>query len=343
VLIIIAIISGIAMDNQAYKKTFEEAKIPRTIWFYWEQGWQSAPYIVKKCYASWEKYNQTWNLIFISGDNIHEYLPDLAKVTSINKEFLARRKALYSDIVRVNLLNKYGGVWTDATCFCCQPLDQWLGEYCRNGFFAFRNIHKDRLFESWFIAASPNLRLMNEWTNEINTLIQRYSYRCYWHEYYRYNENAINSLPNHLGNKMILTFLLKIGNKLREVAGTLTSRRSKFNMIWTAKPVLELGYLRYFFICDVFIKIIFTDPECNQIWQAVPEFNVRKNNTRINELGHHGTINLPIPADMKEHVDNRKSPVYKLTYKTGILLPKDDLYQMNSYNYLLRSHGLDGA
>lgn len=120
-----------------------------------------------------------------------------------------------------------------------------------------------------------------------------------------------------------------------------TSKRSVFNIIWTLKLVLKLGYLRYFFICDVFIKVIFTNPKYREIWKSVPDIYVH--DTRANALGKNGTINSPISSHMKAHVDDRKSPVYKLSYKRKLLLPNNDRSQMNSYNYLLKSHGLSGS
>ena len=31
-----------------------------------------------------------------------------------------------SDIIRLALLNRYGGVWADSTMLCLEPLDRWL-------------------------------------------------------------------------------------------------------------------------------------------------------------------------------------------------------------------------
>lgn len=329
------------MDNKSLGKIFEQVKIPKTIWFFWEQGLDNAPYIVKKCYASWKKYNQNWDLILLDGKNICDYLPNLSQVIAKNAKFLEKRKALYADIVRINLLNKYGGVWVDATCFCCQPLEKWLGKYSYSGFFAFRNIHKDRLIESWFIVSSPNSIITNKWCKEINNLMQKHSYKCYWHEYYKYNASLLDALMQSAPNKKKLhLFFLKAGNKLRTIVTVFTQKQSIFSILWMTTPILKLGYLPYFCICNLFIKVVFTNIKCKKIWQSVPEFNVRKNDARINGLGSGGSINAPIPSYMKEHVDMRKAPVYKLTYKIEIQFSNDEETQMQSYHYLLRSHGL---
>ena len=45
--------------------------------------------------------------------------------------------AAESDLLRLYLLNKYGGVWVDSTNLCRRPLDDWLPSAARQGFFAF--------------------------------------------------------------------------------------------------------------------------------------------------------------------------------------------------------------
>lgn len=45
--------------------------------------------------------------------------------------------AAESDILRLYLLKKYGGVWVDATNLCRRPLDAWLPSAACEGFFAF--------------------------------------------------------------------------------------------------------------------------------------------------------------------------------------------------------------
>lgn len=42
-----------------------------------------------------------------------------------------------SNIIRINLLEKYGGIWADATLFCRKPLESWIEPHTEQGFFAF--------------------------------------------------------------------------------------------------------------------------------------------------------------------------------------------------------------
>jgi hypothetical protein len=94
------------------------------IWSLWWQGEEQAPNIVKKCLESQKKM-----LVFpgieyhiLTQDNWKDYieLPDY-----ILQKVLDGRITLthFSDLIRAELLRKYGGVWIDATVLCTEPVD----------------------------------------------------------------------------------------------------------------------------------------------------------------------------------------------------------------------------
>ena len=74
----------------------------------------------------------------------------------------APREAL-SDLVRLELLHRYGGVWGDATTVCAKPLDGWLNQYARHGFFAFDRPGPDRMISTWFLAAHKGSYIVERW------------------------------------------------------------------------------------------------------------------------------------------------------------------------------------
>ena len=127
--------------------------IPKKIWFLWYQGFPQAPLVVKKCYESWQKYNPDWEVIFLDENNLENYItPYLPpeKLSQLSKNH-------QSDLLRVELLAKYGGVWVDATTLCRVPLDKWLENHTQAGFFAFT--HQTRGYGwilSWFLAAEKS-------------------------------------------------------------------------------------------------------------------------------------------------------------------------------------------
>ena len=82
--------------------------IPKKIWFLWLQGFDNAPLEVKECYESWVRLNPGWEVVFMDESDIAAYI-------TVPKWRVA--KYVLSELLRINLLAKYGGVWADATCY----------------------------------------------------------------------------------------------------------------------------------------------------------------------------------------------------------------------------------
>lgn len=98
------------------KDIAENGRIP--VWVCWWQGLDSAPDIVKRCVESIYRYvpKDSAQIHFITFDNYMEYagfsqvVVDRYNAGKISLTHLA-------DILRVQLLNMYGGLWVDATYF----------------------------------------------------------------------------------------------------------------------------------------------------------------------------------------------------------------------------------
>lgn len=84
------------------------------IWLFWWQGESSMPSIVKQCINSVKRNANGRKVILITKNNLKEYL----EVPSRLEELKEKQKipmAHFSDVIRFNLLKKYGGLWLDAT------------------------------------------------------------------------------------------------------------------------------------------------------------------------------------------------------------------------------------
>ena len=134
-------------------------EMPKIIWIYWEQGWDNAPEIIKQCKKSWIEKNPNWKVNVLDGSSVSRYV-DLEKYSFLKREYIQA----FSDILRINLLEKYGGVWVDATTFCSKPLDEWLPTVMTSGFFAFAKPGCDRLVSSWFLSTATDNTIVKEWT-----------------------------------------------------------------------------------------------------------------------------------------------------------------------------------
>ena len=89
--------------------------IPNIIWVCWWQGLENAPEIVKVCFESIKKFAGERKVILITQNNYQDYvdIPDYI-IEKVKKGIISITH--FSDVLRVNLLSKHGGIWIDATC-----------------------------------------------------------------------------------------------------------------------------------------------------------------------------------------------------------------------------------
>ena len=133
----------------------------KNIFIYWAQGFSNAPLIVKMCLLSWKIKNPQWTLYELDDSNISHFIN---MDDYVNKQI---SKTGYSDIVRIYLLERYGGCWCDATTFCNVPLDDWLPNASSFGFFAFPKSGQKILISSWFLYCDLNNHIAKAWKNEV--------------------------------------------------------------------------------------------------------------------------------------------------------------------------------
>ena len=84
------------------------------MWWCWFQGEENAPDLCKKCLESLRKYLKDREIIVITEKNMYDYIdfPDFIK-EKYNKGIITRTHL--SDLLRIQLLIKYGGTWIDST------------------------------------------------------------------------------------------------------------------------------------------------------------------------------------------------------------------------------------
>ncbi len=97
------------------------------IWVFWWTGEETAPDIVKACIRSIRRNANGHKVVFLSKQNIHEYVALPPYIEEKHDKGIIGH-AHYSDMIRLSLLNEYGGVWIDATVFISQPLPDALFE-----------------------------------------------------------------------------------------------------------------------------------------------------------------------------------------------------------------------
>ena len=87
------------------------------IWICWWQGLENAPEIVKACVDSIKRNAGQYEVICITEQNYKNYVKFPDWVERKRKLNIISR-TIYSDLLRMNLLSTYGGIWIDSTFFC---------------------------------------------------------------------------------------------------------------------------------------------------------------------------------------------------------------------------------
>lgn len=112
------------------------------IYFCWLQGEANLPPLVRCCYNSLRQNAGRYKVVFIDEQNFSRYV-DIAP--HIMEKFRAGKitRTHFSDILRVNLLERYGGLWLDSTILVTEPLenhnDFWQMPYFTQKFYHDKN------------------------------------------------------------------------------------------------------------------------------------------------------------------------------------------------------------
>ena len=158
------------------------------VWICWLQGMENATEIVQICYASMKRHLTDREIIVITEENINQYVEFPEHIQRKYKKGKIPC-AQFSDLMRLELLIRYGGTWIDSTVLCtgfrlqdsstseaAKPItsskfldaDLFFFQFLKNGDTAFQGI------SNWFITASTNQKVL---------LILRDMLYQYWRDY----------------------------------------------------------------------------------------------------------------------------------------------------------------
>ena len=215
----------------------------KVIWTCWLQGLESAPDVVKKCIASMRQYANGYEVIVIDAKNVSEYvqLPDYIK------DKYARGiipHAHYSDLIRLELLRKFGGVWIDSTILLTDTLPHYITDA---DLFVFRSykIGQSQIYNP-FLAARPDnpvinslLNLLLEYWKHENKLVSYSIFHLFFTmavESSEENRILWEKVPYSYGSQMFY-LQSRLGRPYNEDAYRLAIRLSSIHKL-TYKPEL---------------------------------------------------------------------------------------------------------
>lgn len=119
--------------NGKIEKMHTVAKKPelvgkKIIWQFWQQGIdEKTPKLVRTCLDSVKKHSNGYDVIVLSKETLHEYIDELPDFIWEKFGTGGFNFPKIANLVRLQLLSAYGGVWLDATIYLTRPLaESWL-------------------------------------------------------------------------------------------------------------------------------------------------------------------------------------------------------------------------
>lgn len=146
--------------NEKYIET--DHKRSNKIWICWFQGLDEAPNIVKKCVESVRINNPDKEVVVITANNLHDYVEFPEYIEEKWKKGIITHTHM-TDLLRLELLIKYGGAWIDATVFCSSS--DVPSYFFDSDLFFFQLLKPGRdgngiYFSSWFMSAKTNNKIL---------------------------------------------------------------------------------------------------------------------------------------------------------------------------------------
>ena len=145
-----------SLISNSFDKSCLSEEVPKQIWICWFQGMENAPELVKSCYKSVKREFSEYKITVLTAKNIQQYVTIPEEILyKWNKGII--NNANFSDVLRVEILSKYGGVWLDATVYCTGSTIKELIE--KNPFFMYKSlssIEENISSSSWMIASTAN-------------------------------------------------------------------------------------------------------------------------------------------------------------------------------------------
>lgn len=160
----------------------ERASVSDYIWLCWWQGADQMSPLVLECCERVKQYNTDKKVVLITEDNMQEYVSFPPYILEKYYDGIITKTHM-SDLLRAELLAKYGGVWMDATlltfspipaCFYDKPV--YTGRCVRNK--ADYNISKNRWTTYFWVSRYPK--------NVLFCFL-----RDFWHAYWKSSDSLI--------------------------------------------------------------------------------------------------------------------------------------------------------
>ncbi len=147
----------------------KKPSIPKKIWMYW--GGNTLSDYVQKMIARIREQNPDHQLVVLNDSTLDNYI---SPVVFLAEDIPIANK---SDIIRLEILKKYGGIWIDASTLFFQNLS-WVHELNQQNNYDLIGFYNETattdldypIIENWFICAPPENPFIIRWLEILSPL-----------------------------------------------------------------------------------------------------------------------------------------------------------------------------
>ncbi len=205
------------IESEFSKEKVDEAEEKR-VWICWFQGMENAPQIVQDCYASVCYWMKDWTITVITTENMDKYVKFPEYIIDKWKKGIISNTHL-SDLLRLELLIRYGGLWLDSTTYMTEPIPSYIID---SDFFVYRNGWMDMEMinmGSWLMYSKykghkilcETQRLLYEYWKKYNYIKNYFLMHIFFRMVTDENPELWNQVPmvNHIDSHLLMQELLK--------------------------------------------------------------------------------------------------------------------------------------
>ncbi|MBP3239556.1 MAG: capsular polysaccharide synthesis protein [Butyrivibrio sp.] len=134
------------------------------VWVCWFQGMENAPELVKSCYKSIKQNLTDREIILITSENMDQYVQFPRYIIDKWESGVITNTHL-TDLLRLELLINYGGLWLDATVFCSEQESNIPDYFFNSDLFFYQSLKpgrdgKSTYISSWLMGAKTNNKVL---------------------------------------------------------------------------------------------------------------------------------------------------------------------------------------
>jgi len=192
-----------------FDKENSEGHHSNKVWVCWLQGMDKAPGLVKACYLSLLRYLEGREVVLLDYSNIHKYVTLPGFIEEKYRKGIITN-AHYTDILRLELLIKYGGTWIDSTVLCTG--NDYPEELFNSDLFVFQYLKKEtNVFlglSNWFITSCSGNWVLKElrdllfsYWRDYDCVVHYYMFHLFFTMIMEKHPEVAMAIPKH-GNKL---------------------------------------------------------------------------------------------------------------------------------------------